>query len=112
MTRIGPIICIPLLATLAACGGPSGPNARVAYATGPVKSACEQAGRNAASDRLCGCVQAVADRTLGRRDQQRAARFFDDPQEAQVVRQSDRRGDEAYWRRYRTFVTAAELRCN
>lgn len=112
MTGTRHILPILAAAVLAGCGGgPESSSARVAYATGPIKTACERAGRAAASDRLCGCVQAVADTTLGPREQRSAARFFGDPQRAQDVRQSDRRGDERLWRRYRTFVTAAELRC-
>lgn len=113
MTSIARAVLAVALAALAGCaaappvGGP-----RVAWATGPVKSACEQAGRAAASDRLCGCIQAVANATIpSRGDQTRAARFFDDPNEAQVIRQSNRPGDEAYWRRYRAFVDAAETTC-
>jgi hypothetical protein len=60
---------------------------------------------------LCGCVQYVADRTLSRGEQRRAVRFFRDPHEAQVVRQSDRPRDEAFWPRYRAFADTAERVC-
>jgi hypothetical protein len=69
-----------------------------------------------ASDRpktraLCGCIQQAADVTLSGRDQRMAARFFADPHRAQVVRQSDRASDEAFWQRYRRFGATAEAYC-
>jgi hypothetical protein len=102
-----------LLIALCACGGgrDSSPLVTRAYATGPMQAACMQADRAAASPQLCGCVQAAANRVLSRRDQSRAVGFFRDPHEAQVVRQSDRRGDEAFWLRYREFVSVAERSC-
>ena len=38
-------------------------------------------------------------------------RFYDDPHEAQEVRQSDRRRDEEFWKRYSAFVNRAESMC-
>ena len=78
---------------------------------GPIERACNASGRQQANPRLCACIQQTADATLTRGEQRRAARFFDDPHEAQVVRQSDRAGDEAFWQRYRAFGDAAEARC-
>lgn len=43
------------------------------YATGPIKTACEAAGRKQASRAKCGCVQAVADMELSAADQRRGA---------------------------------------
>ncbi len=86
--------------TLAACSS-----------TGPVGAACLDSGRNAASAALCSCVQQVADRTLSRSDQAMAASFFEDPQAAQDVRQSDNPSLEAFWLRYRAFSSAAERSC-
>jgi hypothetical protein len=102
------------LLALSACGGggSGGPAVTRAYATGPMQTACLRADRTAASPQLCGCVQAAADAVLSSRDQSRAVRFFRDPGEAQEVRQSDRRGDEAFWQRYRTFVDVAERTCS
>jgi hypothetical protein len=102
-----------LLLTLSACGGGSSgtPGVTRAYATGPMQTACLRADRSAASPQLCGCVQAAADASLSRRDQSRAVRFFKDPHQAQVTRQSDRRGDEAFWQRYKRFVSVAERSC-
>jgi hypothetical protein len=77
---------------------------------GTIERACLQAGR-APSRSLCGCIQRVADITLSRSEQRKAARFFDDPQKAQDVRMSDRRSDEKFWGRYREFGNAARAYC-
>ena len=106
-------IALPLigLLALAGCGG-GGSDAPVrAFSKGPIQAACEDAGRRAASPSLCGCVQAVANRTLSRGDRRRAAVFFGNPHRAQVTRQSDDRGDEAFWKRYKAFVSASERSC-
>ncbi len=102
--------------TLAACGGGyrvdrfnSAP--RVLYATGPINSACMGSGRNEASGTLCGCIQAIADDTLTGGDQRKAARFFRDPHEAQVVKMSKTTYDDEFWDRYQDFATRAERSC-
>jgi len=77
---------------------------------GAVDRACIGAGRTGDSA-LCGCIQQVADMTLGQADQRRAADFFKDPEKAQEVRMSDRRSDEDFWERYKGFVEAAEALC-
>ena len=105
---------------LAACS--SGPRqtvtsaARIAtpdvlFATGPIYQACRSAGRDLASRARCGCVQAVADRTLANDDQRRGAEFFFDPHLAQVVRQSDRDIDERFWSRWRDYSDTAARMC-
>ncbi len=77
---------------------------------GPIDRACMRADRDAANKQLCGCIQQVADQSLSRSDQRRAAKFFDEPATAQEVRQSDRRSDESFWLRYKEFgERAAEL---
>ncbi|MGV6839305.1 MAG: arginine transporter, partial [Planktomarina sp.] len=97
------IVGFILLFSLAACGSSRssssyrGPVA-APFATGPIYGACMNAGRSAASSRLCGCVQSVADRTLSTSDQSRAVSFFRDPQKAQ-----DARGGSAFWTRYKAF---------
>lgn len=112
-----PLAILLVAATvLSACG-----QARVAatntfrpqaqFATGPIYSACRKAGRDAATRARCGCVQAVANRQLNAGDQQRGARFFDDPQEAQDVRQSDRNVDERFWRRWKDYSDVAAQMC-
>lgn len=77
---------------------------------GPIDSACMKAGR-AADRALCGCIQQVANSTLSRGDQRKAAAFFKDPHKAQEVRQSSRRSDEAFWLRYKNFAATAEAYC-
>lgn len=78
---------------------------------GPIESACLRSGNDNASSSLCGCIQQVADMTLGGSDQQRAARFFTDPQRAQNVRASNSAADNAFWQRYASFGDAAEEYC-
>ncbi|WP_347266786.1 hypothetical protein [Paracoccus sp. (in: a-proteobacteria)] len=77
---------------------------------GPIDSACARSDRGA-SRQLCGCIQQVADQTLSRADQRRAARFFRDAEAAQEVRMSDSDADNAFWDRYRNFTAAAETYC-
>lgn len=84
--------------------------------TGPadaaaIKRACLASERKA-NPRLCACIQAAADRTLTRSDQRLAASFFRDPDRAQEIRQSNRRSDEVFWKRYRAFGQTAEAFCS
>lgn len=76
---------------------------------GPVGNACMKS-RNA-SGPVCGCIDQVADSTLSRGDQRRAAGFFKDPDKAQQVRMSDRKSDEDFWLRYKNFAATAEAYC-
>jgi len=78
---------------------------------GPIESACLKSDRPGVSRGLCGCIQQAADLTLTNGDQRRAVRFFKDPHQAQIVRQSDRRSDEAFWQRYKRFGTTAAAYC-
>ena len=78
---------------------------------GPIRAACLRSGRPAASGLLCGCIQSVADRTLTPSQQTRGAGWFLEPHEAQEVRQSDRRGDEAMWQAWKAFADTAEGTC-
>ncbi len=78
---------------------------------GTIERACLSSDRAAASRSLCGCIQDAADLTLSTKDQRRAASFFNDPHRAQVVRQSDRRTDEAFWGRYKQFGETAQSFC-
>ena len=118
MTRI--VLAAMVCLLVAACGGGNKSNrvarayggaAGVSYATGPISTACLQAGRKAANSRLCGCVQAEANRALSSKDQALAATFFADPHRAQEVRQSDNGGHEAFWKRYKAFAARAERTC-
>lgn len=79
---------------------------------GPIDSACIRSDRNSRSQSLCGCIQQVADMTLSRADQRRAAGFFKDPHQAQVVRMSKSNADNAFWTRYKNFASTAEAYCS
>lgn len=77
----------------------------------PIERACLRSEREGATRGLCNCIQLVADITLSRRDQRVAAGFFGDPHQAQVIRQSDNRRHETFWKRYTAFGGAAEQYC-
>ncbi len=77
-----------------------------------IKRACMKSDRQAANASLCRCIQAAADATLSRSDQRLASTFFEDPHQAQVIRQSDRRAHEVFWKRYRNFGETAEAFCS
>lgn len=105
-----------LIATLSACGGGNrdyDSRQKVSYhrSLGPISSACMASDRKARSPGLCGCIQRAADVKLSKSDQRRAVSFYDDPHQAQVVRQSSRTADETFWRSYREYVTYAEATC-
>ena len=79
---------------------------------GPIDNACirsEQARGNAS---LCSCIQQVANQTLSRSDQRRAANLFKDPHEAQNVRTSKSNSDNAFWSRYTNFADSAAAYCS
>lgn len=78
---------------------------------GPIDSACNGAGRARGNSPLCGCIQQVANQTLSRSDQRRAAGFFKDPHRAQEVRMSKSNADNAFWTRYKQFAATAEAYC-
>lgn len=82
-----------------------------AAAAEPVRAACLASDREAAEPRLCKCVQVAADATLTAPEQQRAAGFFRDPHQAQVVRQSKDRSDGLFWERYEEFTELAKAFC-
>ncbi|WP_333682941.1 hypothetical protein [Pontibaca methylaminivorans] len=78
---------------------------------GPIDRACRQSARAAATSQLCGCLQSLADTTLKRSDHRRVARFFNKPDKAQKLRQSNRRRDAELWQRYRGYADLAEQVC-
>lgn len=80
-------------------------------ASAAVESACLRSDRPQATRALCRCIGAVANQTLTRSEQRRAATFFRDPQLAQDVRMSRNERDNQFWARYRVFGEAAEQRC-
>ena len=78
---------------------------------GPIDNACVRSERGARNPALCGCIQQVADMTLSRADQRRAAVFFRDAQQAQDVRMSKSGADNQFWGRYKNFAATAEAYC-
>lgn len=93
-------------------------SAVVAYAVfssfamaGPIESACMRSDRKAANRALCGCIQQVADQTLRRTDQSRAASFFKSPEKAHKTWMSKSKSDDAFWDRYKAFGAQAEAYC-
>ena len=78
---------------------------------GPIETTCNRSDRPAANPVLCSCIQSMANQTLSRADQRKAARFFRDPDLAQEVRMSPTADDNAFWGRYRAFGDAAGQRC-
>lgn len=79
---------------------------------GVIERACLSADSKSKSRALCGCIQQVADITLTRGDQRRAAKLFKDPQKAQDMRQSSNRDHEAFWLKYKNFGATAEAYCS
>ncbi len=124
------ILIVGLILALAGCGGvnrfksqPKRTPARAAQpaalvipvskprATGPLSNACMASDRKARSPDLCGCIQAVADKTLSGSQQRRAASFYNDPQKAQDTRTSDRSSNKAFWDAYVGYGKRAAKTC-
>ncbi|MFZ1469933.1 MAG: hypothetical protein WAT09_13300 [Paracoccaceae bacterium] len=78
---------------------------------GAIDTACMRSGRDAANRSVCGCIQSVADVTLNRSDQRRAAKFFRDPDLAHKTWISQKPSDDAFWDRYKEFGAMAESNC-
>lgn len=78
---------------------------------GPIEKACLKSDNGAANSSLCGCIQQVADWTLPGSDQRRAAKFFKNPDEAHSAWLSQSGKDDAFWERYETFGSTAEVWC-
>ncbi|MGR3713475.1 MAG: hypothetical protein ACU0A6_10195 [Shimia sp.] len=79
---------------------------------GAMSRACMASDRSAATNRMCRCIQKVANRNLSRSDQRLAASFFKDPHKAQEVRQSDNRSHEKFWLRYKDFGSVVSSSCS
>lgn len=116
------VIIFGLILALAGCGGvhrfeggrtttARQPSRPVEMATGPINSACLSSDREARSRELCGCVQAVANRTLSAAQQRVAVTFYADPHSAQEIRQSDRASHERFWEAYKVYGEEAEKTC-
>lgn len=94
-------ICVTLFAIAApALAGP-----------GSIDNACRQAGRSAATPRLCTCIQQVANASLTKKERFKVSKWFFDPHKAQTTRQSSRRSDEVLWKRYKAFGERARRTC-
>ena len=93
---------------LAACGNRAG---STRGATGDISRACLAADRSAASVQLCSCVQSVANQTLSARDRARVVTFFENPEIANDVKISDTWANDAFWDRYRAFISASRQAC-
>lgn len=78
----------------------------------PIERACVQSPRGAADPAMCGCIGSAARRTLTAGQMRIGARFFDDPDRAQEIRQSDRRQHEVMWQAWRNFTEVAERMCS
>lgn len=100
-------LTIVVCATAIAAGGTSPVHAGL----GEIDRACRMANRDAATPQLCSCIQKVADASLSRSERRKVAKWFADPHQAQVVRQSDKRRDEELWKRYKAFGEKAEQVC-
>ena len=77
-----------------------------------IRKACQKADRPAASAGLCGCIQNVANRELTRKERRKVAKWFGDPHQAQVTRQSNHWADEQLWERYKRFGDQANKLCS
>ncbi|MEP4197909.1 MAG: hypothetical protein ABJL99_19965 [Aliishimia sp.] len=92
---------------------PAAPEPIVRFATGPIFSACQKAGRKAASRARCGCVQWVADKELNASDQRRGATYFSNQHQLQEVRQSQDRNssNERFWAAWKAYGQVATQQC-
>lgn len=77
---------------------------------GPIRNACLQTDKG--NRQVCSCIQQVADMTLRRSEQRRAAKFFRNPDKAQEVFLSKSERDNVFWERYQRFGTTAEAYCS
>lgn len=110
------VFLISLIALVSACSSArlsprttSAPVAAIPFASGPIQQACLAADRKAASPRLCGCIQAVANQQLSGGQQSKAVTFFNDPHQAQVARQN---GSRSFWNSYKAYAESAERVCS
>ena len=77
-----------------------------------VRKACLFSTSKSANSRMCSCIQAAADATLNRSDQNLAASMIRDPEKSQDVKTSNRRSMEKFWERYENFGKLAEAYCS
>ena len=101
-----------LLLTAALCAATLSVIAPAGAGAGAIERACRQSDRNAASPGLCNCIQKVANRSLTATERKTVSKWFSDPHQAQVVRQSSNRSDERLWERYKLFGEHAARSCS
>ena len=82
------------------------------FAQGHVSTACKIHNRETATARQCSCIQAAADLTLSQSEQQRAVRFFAEPELLQQIKLSDTPQNERFWYTWARFAETAEQLCN
>lgn len=97
--------------TAALCAGIVAVQAPSPADAGAIERACRQSDRTAATPSLCSCIQQVANRSLTRSERKTVSKWFGDPHQAQVVRQSSRSSDERLWLRYKAFGDTAARTC-
>lgn len=118
------VFCLAVFSGLAACGGtertpvrstalPSSAilDATPRFAEGPVGTACLIHNRGTADAQKCGCIQAAANLTLSQAEQQRATRFFAEPEVLQRIKLSDTAEAERFWASWVAFAETAERLC-
>ena len=97
----------PGIATDAAVAAP----APLPFARGRMFSACISDGRKSASQKRCGCVQAIANRTLSPAQAHRGVSLWSDPGRLQEIRQSDLASNERFWKAWSEFSAEALRVC-
>lgn len=78
---------------------------------GAIERACRSSDRSAANPALCRCIQKVANVRLTISERKTVSKWFGDPHQAQVVRQSSNSRDEHLWERYKLFGDTAAKTC-
>jgi hypothetical protein len=113
------VLIYGMILLLSGCGGGNNSRARqvpplraAPMSFGPISQACMASDRKARSRQLCGCIQAVADQTLSGSQQRRAVAFYNNPHQAQQVRQSDNSSDERFWEAYAAYAERAKNTCS
>lgn len=78
---------------------------------GVIERACRNSDRAAANPSLCRCIQKVANHSLTASERKTVSKWFGDPHQAQVIRQSSNARDERLWERYKLFGATAAKTC-
>lgn len=78
---------------------------------GVIERACRSSDRSAANPSLCRCIQKVANVQLTSSERKTVSKWFGDPHQAQVMRQSSNHRDEQFWERYKLFGDTAAKTC-